>query len=140
MKRYGPIRVPTIIAGDRGRRVVRAAWSNVPARSLVSPRLALEVAGRRGPRECVYGGVLGRVCGETVKVEVRMGSCARVEVSAIVAPLPSGVPMVLGDDVALRTATTFAFQRGGVSIACRDMPLSATQARRSRWTFSCGNR
>lgn len=138
--RYGPIRVPSVVAGGRGERLVRAAWSNAAERTLLSPALARRVAGRLGPEACASSGILGAMCGRTVSVEIQMGACRRVEVTAIVARLPPGVPAVLGDDVAGRVARSISLRPGGAAIVCRDRPLSVRQAHRGGWDFTCGRR
>ncbi len=116
----GP-RVSATIAGDRRRvQVADALVAPVSRTSIVSPDVAAKVASKLGPRSCTDAGVLGQVCGRTVGVEVAVSKCARViSTEAVVAEMPSGLRLVVGEDVLKKAVSEIEFRKNWTRLRCR---------------------
>ena len=94
------LRTQAIVAGRRYVQQVKAARIAAQApRTLVSARLAGEVGGAPGTRRCTRVPWLGRVCGVTMRLAIALPGCEAVAVRAVVAPMPRGTDLVLGEDV-----------------------------------------
>ena len=101
MNRVGSgLRVDALVAGKRYvQRVSSAVVSPRTPRTLMSTRLASDVADAPGPKRCTRLPWLGRVCGVSTRVAIALPGCKAVEVPVVVAPMPRGADLTIGADV-----------------------------------------
>ena len=80
MKRFGGgLRVEALVASERYvHRVPSAVVSARSPHTLMSSRLASEVADAPGPKRCTHLPWLGRVCGVTTRVAIALPGCKAV--------------------------------------------------------------
>jgi hypothetical protein len=104
-RRRSPRSADTSNGASDGTAVRRSYKLAPPSRTIVSPVVAADLlmAGRVGQRECARWGSRS-VCGPTLRTQIRVGTCAPVDLTAIVSDLPPGVAAsaVAGRDL-LRT-------------------------------------
>jgi hypothetical protein len=100
MKRFGGgLRVDALVAGRRYvERVPAARVAPQVPRTVVSNRLASEVADAPGPMRCSRLPWLGRACGLEAKVAIALPGCEAVQVSAVALPLPRSADLIIGND------------------------------------------
>jgi hypothetical protein len=101
VKRFGGgLRVDALVAGKRYvQRVPSAAVSARTPRTLISTRLASDVADAPGPQRCSRLPWFGKVCGISTRVAVALPNCRAVKVRAVALPLPRGADLIIGQDV-----------------------------------------
>ena len=101
MKRFGAgLRIDALVAGKRCiQRVPSAVVSTRPPHTLMSTRLASDVADAPGPKRCTRLPWLGRVCGVTTRVAIALPGWKAVRVPVVVAPMPRGADLTIGADV-----------------------------------------
>jgi hypothetical protein len=93
------LRVEALFAGQRYvQRVPAARVAPQVPRTVVSNRLASEVADAPGPKRCSRLPWLGRACGFVAKVAIALPGCEAVQVPAVAIPLPRGADLIIGND------------------------------------------
>ena len=101
MKRFGGgLRTEAIVAGERYVRRVRSARvaGDVPS-TVISTRLAADIADAPGAKRCSRLPWFGKVCGISTRVAVALPNCQAVKVRAVALPLPRGADLIIGTDV-----------------------------------------
>jgi len=101
MKPFGNgLRVDALVAGERYvQRVGSAVVAGRAPRTLISTRLASEIADAPGPKKCSRLPWFGKVCGISTRVAVALPDCQAVKVRAVAVPLPRGADLIIGADV-----------------------------------------
>jgi hypothetical protein len=101
MRRFGRgLRVESLVAGKRYvQRVPSAAVAAHAPRTIISTRLASEIADAPGPKRCSRLPWFGKVCGISTRVAVALPNCRAVKVHAVALPLPRGADLIIGLDV-----------------------------------------
>ena len=94
------LRTDTLVAGRRYvDRIPSAVVAAHTPRTLISTRLASEIADAPGPKRCTRLPWIGKVCGVSTRVTIALPNCKAVKVRAVVAPMPRGADLIIGTDV-----------------------------------------
>lgn len=121
---HASIRAQAVVSGPEGgaRRDPPVSTASL---SVISPGMALQVAGYRRPRgPCTCtSSAIGQYCGPTIPVEIGLpeSGCKPVMVNAIVAPIPAAIgDVIVGHDYLQMAKPVVSFpDTGRMSVSCR---------------------
>lgn len=101
MRRFGNgLRVDALVAGSRYvQRVRSTVVSPRTPRTLMSSRLASDVADAPHSKRCTRLPWLGQVCGVTTRVAIALPGCKAIRLPVVVSPMPRGAELIIGADV-----------------------------------------
>ncbi len=106
--------------GLRSERIPSAVVSSALPRTVISSRLADRMVRKVGaPWKCTSSFSVGKVCGLTAKIDVTVDGCRAPSVRAVVAPLPRGLDLPVGQDVLEKSIKSIGFATRPATFRCR---------------------
>jgi len=106
--------------GLRSERIPRAVVSSALPRTVISSRLAARIVGNVGDSwRCTSSPSVGKAFGPVATIDVSVDGCRAAKVRAITAPLPTGLDVVVGQDVLQKSVQRIDFTTTPATLRCR---------------------
>lgn len=101
-------------------RVPVAPVSSALRHTVISTRLADRIVKDVGDGwRCTSSPSFGKACGPVAKIDISIDGCRAARVGAVVAPLPRGLNVVVGQDVLEKSVKRIDFSTVPATFTCR---------------------